>query len=303
MALSLSGSLIGQSNACGSKSRGRFARREWLIGLLGLITCSLSSGCLSTGKWWKSEDATYDHPCNMVIHWHKGVGYAPDANQNGKPSPGFAGRLYLFGADISAPLPANGTLVVTLYDPNSKGPDGKGMKPIQDWHLPPGLLLRLRKSDVFGEGHTLFLPWATYHPSVAEVVLRAKFTPVGAQVPLFYDSGIIRLGGMQVLEAPKLRKNTRSAAEQRKAMAEAERQIAEQQRSLANGDLASRIAEIRKRNGAGPLPDAGRGTAPLRSPAPGVESLRMPSRAPKNPGGTPQGRSSRVTIYPQLPTR
>lgn len=180
--------------------------RAWILTLTGVLMCGLSSGCVTLWPWTRHSEPGLP-PCQLVVHWHNEVGFAPDAAQDGKPVAGFAGRMYLLGPEVGIPLKADGTLTVTLYDPFTKDAEGNPTA-MQNWILPAGQLATVEKTDIFGRGYTLFLPWAMYHPQIAAVQLRAKYTPKNG-VPLFFDSGILKLGALKVLEAPTIKKGQR----------------------------------------------------------------------------------------------
>jgi hypothetical protein len=122
-----------------------------------------------------------DGPPTGVVHqvaaaWNNQVIFTPDPVHGGTPTPGLAGRLYLFGPEMGHPFAGDGSLVVDLFDEVPGGPDGK---PVQRerWNIDKDTLHRLLKKDWVGWGYTLFLPWATYRPEVTQVRLRVCYQP------------------------------------------------------------------------------------------------------------------------------
>ena len=173
------------------------------LGVLGVML-TLSAGCVSKWPFLKREVPT---PHQVVVQWHNEIGFAPDVHKQGDPTAGFAGRMYLFTSGTPRPIPADGTLTITLYDPNTMTADGKPLA-VQNWILPPEMLAKMRKRDYMGDGYTLFLPWASYHPSVKEVLLRTKYEPKNG-VPLFFDGGVLKIGAMKVVKPPTIKKGRR----------------------------------------------------------------------------------------------
>jgi hypothetical protein len=129
--------------------------------------------------------------CQVVATWNHQVVFAADPTHGGAPTPGLAGRLYLFGSEISYPLIEEGSLVVDLYD-DTKSAANSPPLPLEEWRLDPDTLKRLVKKDMIGYGYTLFLPWGTYKPDINQIHLKARF--VAAKGASFYaDSGPVSL--------------------------------------------------------------------------------------------------------------
>jgi hypothetical protein len=126
-----------------------------------------------------------------VATWSHDVVTTPDPVHNGTPTPGLAGRLYLFGPEIGYPLVGDGSLSVDLYD---EGPKVNGGTPVllEQWHIDKDTLRRLLKRDMIGWGYTLFLPWGTCKPEITRINLKMRYEPLKGY-PLFTDSGPLTL--------------------------------------------------------------------------------------------------------------
>lgn len=129
-------------------------------------------------------------PCQIVSTWKNEVVHVADPVHGGSPTPGLAGRFYLFGEEVDTPIEAEGNLTVDLFD-LSKGP---GTQPLllENWQLDPVTLKKLKRKDPVGEGYTLFLPWATYRPDITRVQLKLKYD-AGGEFPLYGDTGPLTL--------------------------------------------------------------------------------------------------------------
>lgn len=182
--------------------------RRLLLAFLALSVMPL--GCVSMSEWWsakKGDPAEIPAPARMMVYWAPNVGFAPDAHQDGRPVAGFAGRLFLFTKGDGGTLPPDGTLTVTVHNPKERDEDGD-LKAVQFWTLPPKTLKKLVTEDLFGQSVSLFLPWMTYRPDIDQVVLRAKYVTKSG-VPLFHNSGLLRLGSMKVVKPPVVKQSTR----------------------------------------------------------------------------------------------
>jgi hypothetical protein len=129
--------------------------------------------------------------CYLAVLWSDKVTYLPDPTRGGAPGPGLTGRVYLFGPQILLPIKADGSLVVELFNPAQRGPDGQP-RLMEKWILNPEQLQKLERSDMIGCGYHLFLPWGTYRPDLPQIRLRTVYQPKNGG-PLHCDSGLIRL--------------------------------------------------------------------------------------------------------------
>lgn len=170
------------------------ATQNTLKHLLGMLAVTaMVQGChLLPGH---KDDAKKIHkngkvPCQIVSTWKPEVLHVADPARQGLSSPGLAGRLYLFGAEVDTPMIAEGNLYIDLYDLGQGGP----VPPVhlENWHLDPVTLKRLKKKDPVGEGYTLFLPWATYRPDISRIQLKIRYE-TGAEFPLYADTGPLTL--------------------------------------------------------------------------------------------------------------
>ena len=166
--------------------------RKASCGLCNLLLPLLlvASGCVTLDPF--TSHLTPTAPvCEVVTTWHNQVVFVPDPTHGGNPTPGLAGRLYLFGQTIDCPVEGDGGLVVDLYDAATAS-KGKATVPMEEWRIDKDTLKRLRRRDPIGWGYTLFLPWGTYRPDVTHVRFRLRYEPAQG-APLFSDSGPITL--------------------------------------------------------------------------------------------------------------
>ena len=149
-------------------------------------------GCVHLPKTGSDETMPHGAVCQVVATWNHQVVFAPDPTHGGTPSPGLAGRLYLFGPEVSFPLVEEGSLIVDLFDDTKPATaDGQPL-PLEEWRLDPSTLKRLVKRDMIGYGYTLFLPWGTYRPEINQIHLKVRF--VTAKGNSYYaDSGRVSL--------------------------------------------------------------------------------------------------------------
>jgi len=112
----------------------------------------------------------------------------PDVVHNGTLMPAIAGRVYLFGPEISYPLAGNGAMVVELFD-DTRGP---AEKPLEQWQLDPVTLKKLLKKDMIGWGYSLVLPWGSCRPDVTKVRLTCRYDQAGG-TPLFAQPSPVTL--------------------------------------------------------------------------------------------------------------
>jgi len=146
------------------------------------------SGCVDTELFLR-RDAAPPPVCQVVATWCADLAETSDPTNHGKPVRGIAGRVYLFGAEVSNPLVGNGAVIVDLFDVTS-GP--KSDLPLEEWRFDPDTLKRLQHRDTIGAGYSMFLPWGTYKPEIKRVQLRVRYEPVKG-TPLYTESGNITI--------------------------------------------------------------------------------------------------------------
>jgi len=143
-------------------------------------------------KTGSDEPMPHGAVCQVTATWNHQVVFAPDPTHGGAPTPGLAGRLYLFGQEISYPLVEEGSLTVDLYDDTKPATNGQQPIPLEEWRLDAATLKRLVRRDMIGYGYTLFLPWGTYKPEINQIHLKLHFvTSKGA--PFYAESGRLSL--------------------------------------------------------------------------------------------------------------
>jgi hypothetical protein len=115
-----------------------------------------------------------EEPRQVHFAWEGHVIQTRDTENGGRPLPGIAGRMYLFGDDVGFPLLAAGDVQLEMFDVKQ---DGKLVK-LAEWNIDGATLARLTRRDgLIGWGYTLFLPWETYNPAVKKVQIQGKFMP------------------------------------------------------------------------------------------------------------------------------
>jgi hypothetical protein len=156
--------------------------RWWAV----VLTAALAAGCTHTDWLHNKDDGPpgTGTPCQIVTVWQNRVVFAADPTKNGTPGPGLAGRLYLFGPEVSHPMVGDGSLVVELYDESSGQPEA-----LERWEIDPTTLHRLMKPDMIGLGYTVYLPWRSYRAEVTRLRLKSRYQP-GKGAPLFTESAV-----------------------------------------------------------------------------------------------------------------
>lgn len=146
----------------------------WLV--MALVMPAV--GC-ATSDWMLTSHLTTQPPsvCQIGAMWQNHVMYTPDPANNGKVSPGLAGRVYLFGPDLKDTIIGDGRLMAEAYD------DANPEEPVllERWEIDPATLKRLVKQDgLVGWGYTVYLPWTKRSPDVtkmSKVTLRLRYQP------------------------------------------------------------------------------------------------------------------------------
>lgn len=169
----------------GKRSAERGARSATYCGLNVSARCALRSalcalaltGCAGTSSFLEwGEQKPYGEPCRVVAAWNPAVVSVPDPVHDGRPNPGLAGRIYLFGPEIGCPMLGNGSLDAALFEDGPCGPD-KSTTPLEEWHFDAATLKRLEHHDPVGWGYTVFLPWGSYKPEINHIHLRVRYNP------------------------------------------------------------------------------------------------------------------------------
>jgi hypothetical protein len=163
-------------------------RVRWVV-LLPLLACGLPAGCVGIESFLTRADQPPTGEVRQVVAtWNNEIVSVPDPYHLGAPTPGVAGRVYLFGEPADFPRAGEGTVTVDLYDVTaSKG--APGPVPLERWQFDKMTLQRLLRRDPIGWGYTLFLPWSTYRPDVPswDVVLRVCYQPAQG-TPIYAES-------------------------------------------------------------------------------------------------------------------
>jgi hypothetical protein len=150
----------------------------WLAACVPVLSL-MAAGCTTTNSFLSVNEtlgaAPSGSPCRVAAAWIPQVTWTEDPTRNGAPTPGIAGRIYLFGEDMKLPLTAEGAIVVDLFDETPGRP--KASAPIEEWRFDKDTLKRLQRKDPVGWGYTLFLPWGSYKPDTTQVQLRVRFEP------------------------------------------------------------------------------------------------------------------------------
>jgi hypothetical protein len=158
-----------------------------------------SGGCVELENLVSShEGPPTGKPSQIHVTWHNQVIFAPDPVRGGVSAPGLAGRLYLFGPNMGYPLAGEGSVVVDLFDPSQKGADGEP-KLLERWNLDRDTLQRCQRHDTIGWGYTLLLPWGTYRPDLAQVVLKVRYDPTKG-VPIYANPSTITFNPVKDLQ-------------------------------------------------------------------------------------------------------
>ncbi len=163
---------------------------------LALALLLLASGCVTTQSWINTPESSTG-VCQVHTYWESRIQVTQDVVNGGRPLPGLAGRLYLFGPEIKFPEKGDGSVVVDLYDLSGAPPGAQG-KHINHWQLDSGNLSKLLRKDKIGWGYTLFLPWPEYTPAVTRVQLNVAYTPAKGN-PLYAPPSTISLQNQATL--------------------------------------------------------------------------------------------------------
>jgi hypothetical protein len=125
-------------------------------------------------------------PCQIHTRWDHQIHFPANTQDNGNPVPMIVGRIYLFAGDLTTAVPAEGTILVYLYNdmPDAENKD----KVIDCWVIDTKTVKRLERRDAAGVSYTLMLPWANYNPAFTQVRLKVRFDRLRAKDPLYSDT-------------------------------------------------------------------------------------------------------------------
>jgi hypothetical protein len=162
-----------------------FALSRRGLGWLVMAASALSAGCATTDWMTAKGLTTAPAACQMMAIWPPHLEYAADPANNGKPLPGLAGRVYLFGPNLKEALIGDGSLTAEAYD------DAEEPTLLERWEIDPTTLKRLAKEDgLVGWGYTVYLPWTKRSPDLTKmrkVLLRLKYQPPKG-MPLYTEN-------------------------------------------------------------------------------------------------------------------
>jgi hypothetical protein len=166
------------------------ARRGFALAALLL---GLASGCVTTEQLAQQAGAGPPPITQVTAFWSNQLLRGVDPVHNGAPMYGVAGRIYLFGPDLSANLIADGKLVVEMYGSLPEQPQGPPAL-LETWEVKKEILnsVCLRK-DGFGVGYTLNLPWEHYRPDVTRLEFRMRYEPTRGMT--IYGQNLVTLNG------------------------------------------------------------------------------------------------------------
>lgn len=127
----------------------------------------------------------------LTILWRNKIDFLPDPSRNGQMGAGLAGQVFMFGADMKF-APAEGKLIVALYDETPRAPGVQPNKP-EGWEFTKETLRGLRTPDErFGPSYAVFLPWPTYRPDITRIRIAARFEPEQGH-PLYAQETMVTL--------------------------------------------------------------------------------------------------------------
>ncbi len=152
-------------------------KRASIMLAAALLAGSVAPGCVILDPFLVQDDVpATGEICQIVAAWNNELILAPDPYNHGKPNPGIAGRVFLFGPNVDFPRAGDGSITVDLYDASKKGSDG-GPVMMERWEFDPISLRKLMRKDTIGWGYTLFLPWGSFRSDVPvwNVVLKVHY--------------------------------------------------------------------------------------------------------------------------------
>jgi hypothetical protein len=168
-------------------------------GTVAVLFLVFAGGCVHMPTFGGKEAPPVAPVTRTLGTWENRVVYAQDITRGGRPTPGIAGRLFLFSGDSGFPVLGDGCARVELYDVTNLPPDQVPEAALERWDIDKHTLKTLfAKDDFLGWGYTLFLPWSTHKPSISKVRLVVTYWPEKG-VPLFAPPTTISLGGSGVI--------------------------------------------------------------------------------------------------------
>jgi hypothetical protein len=175
---------------------GRSSRTQVSIGL-GLGVLLFSAGCVNLPTF--GPPAPPDLPpttavTSSYVTWESKVRFLEDIVHGGKLTPGMAGSLYLFSANL-APAQANGIVQIELYDVSQCQQGQRPEKPLESLRIDKDSLKNCLGKDGFGLWrYTLFMPWSTYRSDITKVVMVVSYVPAQG-APVFAPTSTVDLSG------------------------------------------------------------------------------------------------------------
>ncbi len=159
-------------STAGNRKARRFARPLplGLFVLTSLVGCQTLDPGLARFPW---SEAPKGEVTQVVTIWADGIVAHPDPARGGLPTPGLAGRVYLFGHNKGEPVAAEGGLCVHLYD--DAQPPSDQPAPREVWNIDQENLNLVLTKDLLGWGYNLWLPWSNYRADIRKVTLVVQY--------------------------------------------------------------------------------------------------------------------------------
>lgn len=145
------------------------------------------------------SDATVSQ---VVVLWSEAVlrdGNTPMAQ-------GFAGKVYLFGADSGEPMAVPGRMTFYAYDETDQMHNTR-VKPDHTWEFDSSQLQKLLRKDLVGWTYLVWLPYSSPASSERRVTLIARFTPERGK-GLLSDSTLVTLPAIHGTSSEALVRNS-----------------------------------------------------------------------------------------------
>lgn len=177
-------------------------RRAALAGMA--LAAFAPLGCFGIGKNIISKDqpkaAVSQGQGLLRAAWENKVHFAPDTSRGGAIIPGLTARVWLFDPQYATRL-ADGELKIDLYDSTPRGGDSEP-KLLELYIMPPEVLQLFARTDLVGEGYSIFFPWFRYQPDIKNVYLVMRLTTSAGEV-FMHHSGTISVDHTEALERAK----------------------------------------------------------------------------------------------------
>lgn len=299
-----------------------------LPGLLYLAATLACTGCSTTSIFqWNMDGFRYSSAKNPVTEivsiWQPGEG----TDGQGKNCRGFVGQIHFFTAKEAAPVVADGTIRVYLFD--DQGTPEEQVKPIHQYDFSPEAWQTHMAKGKLGPTYTAFIPYPRKGSHEARCSLRVRYIPKHGGAPYFSEMVNLVLPGTKIKSIAKKSESQTATEVPQLAKLLPENKPAARSRS---GDSTESIQEMlsrmnrtpdaRKQVSAVPLTPAEKdrilreareklmGATPTKPAAPvsEVEEIRIPSRSskrlPENDApakGTPAKNDDSATDDDKLP--